>query len=143
METINEYITQVTALVGAPLLVVFLIALGYGLKATPVYPNRFIPHAVCLLGALLAPMFIGYPPLEKMPHRLVYPEIAAAMQVHVQGFLLAALSWLSHAQILRRLIDSKILPAEADPEPAPTPQQQLEAIVASVPRADAPKPNTP
>lgn len=79
------------------LTIIFLNGLGYGLKFTPFIPNRSIPLALMLVGALimmtLAPMPAGRNPL---------------VLLGLMGWIFGCIAWLVHAIVLRRL--KKFLP---------------------------------
>lgn len=87
----------------APLIILFLNALGYGLKRVPFLPNRSIPLALMLAGALLM-MFLAPVPPGRNPLLLL----------GLMGFLFGCIAWLVHAIALRRI--EKYLPGEIDPE---------------------------
>jgi len=79
------------------LTIIFLNGLGYGLKFTPFIPNRSIPLALMLCGALimvaLAPLPAGRNPL---------------FLLGIMGWIFGCIAWLVHAVVLRRI--EKLLP---------------------------------
>lgn len=94
------------------LTIIFLNGLGYGLKFIPWIPNRSIPLALMLCGALimmsLAPVPEGRNPL---------------VLLGLMGWIFGVIAWLVHAVVLRRL--EKFLPGgdpEASDKNQPTPK---------------------
>lgn len=121
-ELIDQLIKTVTALTGAPLLVVFLWAIGYAVKFCPLIPNRYIPLITLSLSVVIGPFFIGWPECGKMPHDLCCPEATVWLQVMIQCFLIGCGAWLLHDKGLRKLIDSKMFKEDqADPAPPAPP----------------------
>lgn len=82
------------------LTIIFLNGLGYGLKFIPWIPNRSIPLALMLAGALvmmtLAPVPEGRNPL---------------VLLGLMGWVFGCIAWIVHAVALRRL--EKFLPGGA------------------------------
>ena len=93
-------------LYGAPsgvLLMFFAIALGYLLKTIPGFNNKWIPLVVVVVGTA------GF--------MLAAPSRPADMALRIYlvrnfliGFVIGFAAWTFHAQVLKRLIDSKIFP---------------------------------
>jgi hypothetical protein len=92
------------------LTVIFLNGLGYGLKFTPFIPNRSIPLALMLAGALIM-MFLGPVPEGRNPMVLL----------GLMGWIFGCIAWLMHAVLLRRI--EKFLPGQ-EPEEKKTPPPQ-------------------
>ena len=107
MNEILEGVTSATDYIQkaplAPLIILFLNALGYALKRAPFLPNRSIPLMLMLVGALLM-MFLAPMPEGRNPLLLL----------GIMGFLFGCIAWLVHAIALRRL--EKYLPGALDPE---------------------------
>jgi len=91
LELFNELLTKLTAMGPEMLLGLAVICLCFGLKAIPVFPNKWIP-AVCIF----SPTFL-YPILASCH------ESAGVCRCGVIGFLIGAISWLLHNQVLKRL----------------------------------------
>lgn len=118
MQLLEEFIVQITGLRGPTAVVFCIVFVGYVLKMSPV-PNRFIPLVSFVLGPPLTLFLVAWPTPGSMEPGVRWPEVAAWTTLVIQGFLLAVLAWLSHAQILRKLIDDKI-PALSEPPKPPT-----------------------
>lgn len=108
LDYLDSFIVDILALKGPKLLIVFLIVLGYGLQAVPIFPNKYIPRVVLVLGILLSPFILSWPQPGQMPPELRYPDLAAWTQTLMAGFLLAAVSWLLHNKLLKPYIDDKL-----------------------------------
>lgn len=128
MELLQKFIIQVTTLQGPTAVVFFIIMLGYALKMVPDFPNRFIPLISFMVGPPLTLILVAWPSVGSMEPGIRWPEVAAWATSLIQGFLLACLAWISHAKVLRKLIDEKI--------PALTPGRQVESATASETRTD-------
>lgn len=89
------------------LTILFLNALGYGLKFLPWVPNRIIPLVLMLAGAavmvFLAPVPAGRNPL---------------VLLGLMGWIFGCIAWLVHAVALRRL--EKYLPKDPSDDEPPT-----------------------
>lgn len=107
-ELIQTTIKEITSLQGPPAVIITIIFVGYALKMIPSFPNRFIPLVSFALGPLLTLVLVGWPTSGTMAPGLRWPEIAAWMTAIIQGFLLACAAWLSHAKVLRAVIDDKV-----------------------------------
>ena len=105
---LDQLLLEVLKLEGPKLLAVFLIVLGYGLKAIPMFPNRFIPAFVLLLGTALGPVLLAWPQSTEQDSGLKFADIAAWLQILIAGFLVGALSWALHEKLLKKWIDDKI-----------------------------------
>lgn len=106
IDTLNPFIEQIVTLKGPTAVVVFLIMLGYALKLTR-FPNKRIPLVNFITGAILSPILVAWPNPGSMDFGLRFPEIAAWFTSIITGFLLACVAWISHAKVLRKLIDEK------------------------------------
>lgn len=102
---------------GPSAVVVFLIMLGYALKMIPWFPNRYIPLVNFAVGPMLTPVLVTWPQPGDMPAGVRWPEIAAWATILVMGFLLACVAWITHAKVLRQLIDNKVPALQPKPEP--------------------------
>ena len=120
METLEQFIVQITSLHGPTAVVFCIIMAGYALKMVPVFPNRFIPLVSFLLGPPLTLFLVAWPTTGSMEPGIRWPEIAAWVTSVIQGFLLACLAWVSHAKVLRTLIDDKIPALQSEPPKPPT-----------------------
>jgi hypothetical protein len=107
-ETLDNLILEIVTLRGPTAVVVFLVMLGYILKMTGAFPNKYIPLVNFIVGPILTVFIVDWPTPGSMPHGIRYPDVASWLTALQTGFLLSCLAWLSHAQILRRLIDDKI-----------------------------------
>ena len=85
------------------LTILFLNGLGYALKFLPFVPNRSIPLALMLCGALVM-MFLA--PLPEGRNPLVL--------LGLMGWIFGCVAWLVHVMILRRL--EKFLPGSGSEE---------------------------
>lgn len=112
MNDILEGIKSATDYIqSAPLSVVtilFLNGLGYGLKFLPVIPNRSIPLALMLCGALVMMSLAPLPPGRN-------PMILLGLM----GWIFGCIAWLVHVIILRRL--EKFLPGNSSGDEPKTP----------------------
>lgn len=111
LDFVEQLVKRVLSLDPAMLIFVFCLALGYGLKSLPKFPNDKIPY-VCM----------GIPPL-------VYPlmvwsgwEVRKVTSDVVTAVVFSSLAWGAHRFILKKLIDNKVFPAES-PEGAPETKQ--------------------
>lgn len=107
-DTLDPFINQITTLRGPTAVVVYIIMAGYALKMVPRFPNRVIPLVSFLLGPALGVLLVSWPTPEKIAPDVRFPDLAAWATAVMQGFLLACLAWISHAKVLRKLIDDKI-----------------------------------
>jgi hypothetical protein len=107
-EPFDALILFFVSLKGPSAVVVFLIMLGYILKMVPRFPNRFIPCVNVLAGMALTPILVSWPQPGDMPPGVRWPEAAAWTTVFITGFLLACVAWISHAKVLRKIIDDKV-----------------------------------
>lgn len=82
------------------LTIIFLNGLGYGLKFMPWIPNRSIPLALMLCGALIM-MFLAPVPQGRNPLVLL----------GLMGWIFGCIAWATHAIVLRRL--EKFIPGMA------------------------------
>ncbi len=108
---IEQLIKRILTLDPAMLIFVFCIALGYILKSLPKFPNEKIPY-VCM----------GLPPL-------VYPlmvwsgwDVKKVTSDVVTAVVFSGLAWAAHRFIFKKLIDSKVFPADG-PEGTPETKQ--------------------
>jgi hypothetical protein len=90
--------------------IIFLNGLGYGLKFIPWIPNRAIPLALMLCGALTM-MFLAPVPTGRNPLVLL----------GLMGWIFGCIAWVAHAVVLRRL--EKFLPGN-EPEDDKQPPKQ-------------------
>ena len=107
-EIIDPLINYVTTLNGPSSVIVFLVMLGYVLKMLPWFPNKHIPLSNFIVGPVLTLFLVDWPSPETMPPAVRFPETAAWLTAIQRGFLLACVAWISHAKILRGLIDDKV-----------------------------------
>ena len=106
-QLLDRILDEVTALNGPKLLLVFLIAVGYGLKTIKQIDNEHIPKILAVAGAMFAPFLVGWPATGDMDASLRYAEIAAWCQVLMQGFLLGVAARLIHQCILKKWFDDR------------------------------------
>lgn len=121
---VNDILLFILALKGPPLLMATLIAVGYGFRLYPRFPNRSIPLMVVVLGVLLSPLLLPWPDRGELHPGLRWPAPAAAAQVLMQGFLVGIAAWLFHLKILKKL-EEKIVAShskshgQSSPQPEP------------------------
>lgn len=89
------------------LTILFLNALGYALKFLPFIPNRTIPLALMVAGALVM-IFIAPVPTGRNPMVLL----------GLMGWIFGCIAWLVHAIVLRRI--EKFLPGSGSGDEPPT-----------------------
>jgi hypothetical protein len=120
LEVIDQLIVSIITLTGPKLLIVTLLAVGYGLKIVPqrFFPNKFIPLVTVPAGTILGPFFLGWPCIADFDPKLCCPEVAMYLQVYMQGFLLACGTWALHAKVLKRVLDQKLFKADDASSPA-------------------------
>lgn len=107
-QIIDELILSIVMLKGVKLLVVFLLAMGYGLKVVPGFQNRLIPLVTVTMSTVLAPFFLGWPQPGDMDPCICCPDTLAVMQILMTGFLLGCGTWMLHAKLLKGIIDGKL-----------------------------------
>lgn len=115
----NEWLQEATGwldeLPASALIVVVLIVIGYVLKVIKWIPNRLIPLALMLAGAVIYAL-IGEP--GKVDPSFRHPTFVLALH----GVVLAFIAWLIHNKGLKRL-ENKIpilkgfLPDTGDSDP--------------------------
>lgn len=89
-------LNEILALKGQALVGAVCIILGYVLKATPVFPNKYIPHLVIVFGGGLNPCIIG--------RGNVSPDINNPVaHLVLQGLVIGALAWASHHLVIAKL----------------------------------------
>ena len=84
------------SLMGAPaalLVVLVCIAAGYVLKMIQVFPNRFIPLCVMLIGAAFLMMMTW----------VAKSEIPVLTRNFCVGFVLGFIAWMLHRLVLKRI----------------------------------------
>lgn len=99
----NEIFTRLTQLDGPALLVAFLLMLGYGLKVTSLFPNKYIPRAIMIAGPGLSPFVIGLSDPGEVSHRIPYPVVAIWLQALCRGFIFASVTWMAHHAAIRKI----------------------------------------
>jgi drug/metabolite transporter (DMT)-like permease len=99
------------------LVAVAVVVLGYALKLVPQVDNARIPIYVILSSIGL---YVGLcvPPADSFTDLPAF--IRYAFTTIILGAFVGLLAWLSHAKILKRLIDSKISVLNQT-EPGPNP----------------------
>ena len=98
MDFLNDAISQLLALGPEALLVLVVIALGYVLKRVPVIPNKVIPAACLLCGAMIYPLITSP---GKAPPDIRYPIVREIML----GLLIGFIAWMIHNKLLKRIED--------------------------------------
>lgn len=120
MEYFNDILTQVTNLGPEALVGIMVIAIGYVLRPIKAVPNKAIPFACLVLGAVIYPLIAKPVPVSAdLRHPLVRQVL--------EGLLIGLLAWLCHNLILKRLEDKLpwlkgVLDAEGSEPPATTQQ---------------------
>lgn len=77
IDALNPFIQQVVTLKGSTAVVVFLIMLGYVLKMSHWFPNRFIPLVNFLVGPLLTPILVAWIMHTKFLRKFIDEKIPA------------------------------------------------------------------
>ena len=98
MDFIGDLFSQLTALGPEMLVALIVIVLGYVLRWIPQFPNRLIPIACIVLGAVLYPLLA---PLPKPDAGLRHPMTRLALI----GVLIGFLAWVGHNKFLKPLED--------------------------------------
>jgi hypothetical protein len=110
-DAIIPVIDWVTNLKGIPLVIALLIAVGYLLKMTPFFSNRFIPFVNCLLlGPALTLLLVKWPEPGQMEEGVLWAMAAAWVTAYSKGMFIAVIVWAMHGVVLKRIID-KYVPA--------------------------------
>lgn len=134
LDAIDPFITQLTTLTGPKQIVVFLIMFGYMLKMIPnaVFANRFIPLFNCfVLGPAMSVLLLGWPEVGQIAPGVRYPLLAAWAQAYQTGALLAAIAWVAHGVVLKKLIDDKVTAWKNKPAADPVVPTQPQPTVPS------------
>ncbi len=90
---IEDFIKPLLDLSDAGLLLAVLWAVGFACKRWPVFPNRFVPHLLFVLGGLAYPFLAQ----NKPPQREVFEGIlvgAVAVGLHQAARVLPLPDWL-------------------------------------------------
>ena len=126
-----DYIIKLNdQLYGAPIGVLigfFAIVLGYLLKTIPNFDNRYIPIVV-VLSSTIGFMLISPECPPEIKHRIWQ------VRNFIIGFIIGFAAWTFHAQILRRFIDPKLFPNEAQPAAPETSTKPDEQPLVDEPR---------
>ncbi len=101
LDQIVNAIAFVENLKGAPLLILFLLAMGWIAKLVPVIDNKFIPAIVVVAGTGLYPFMVAK---DALPKYLPAPYLIVAMY----GFIFGVATWLLHHYAVAH-IEDKIL----------------------------------
>ena len=107
MDQIETITSELLKLKGQGLVLAFCIGLGYLVKHTPFFPNKWIPHLVILFGAGLNPCIIGRGNVSPDIHNPVAHLV-------LQGFLVGVAAFALHHLFIARIeawLGDKIKPA--------------------------------
>lgn len=113
MEQLENITGELLKLKGQGLVLAFCIGVGYILKATPVFPNKWIPHVVILFGAGLNPCIIGRGNVSPDIHNPVAHLI-------LQGFIVGIAAFALHHLVIGK-IEARIRALFPDVEPGARP----------------------
>lgn len=125
----GEILTRLTQLDGPALLIAFLLMLGYGLRVSAVFPGKYIPRVIMIVGPCMSPFVIGLSEPGEIGHRIPYPVIAIWVQAICRGFIFATFTWMIHHAAIRK-IEQRLasLFGTGKPEPATMSEAEKAAI---------------
>ena len=116
MEQLENITGELLKLKGQGLVLAFCIGVGYLLKATPIFPNKWIPHAVIAFGAGLNPCIIGRGNVD--------PDINNPVaHLVLQGFVIGIAAFAAHHLVISK-IEARIKALFPDVEPGARPEKE-------------------
>jgi hypothetical protein len=127
-------VNQIQSWPAAVLLWAVLIIIGGTMKSLQVFPNKFIPVSLMLVGAVMY-VITGDP--GKVPPEQHYPVAIMAMR----GIIVAFASVLTHTLVLKRFEKRfKIFMSGGDTEFTPKPEKQMSRPDIGLPQPPTDKP---